>query len=329
MSRTVAETQPTPHAPVAPVPPGEVTPGAPSTEGGRAQTSRPSPRERELASIIEAYNEVTEQLKHSHDCLQQQVGRLRTELADKNRELARRERLAALGEMAAGLAHEIRNPLGSIQLFASLLERDLNDRPGLQATASKISRGVRSLDRLVSAVLAFAGDVALVCREVAVATLFSEAVDLTAAAIERHQIDLHVDVSPTELNVWADPEQLRQVVGNLLLNAVQAVGDQGCVELRARRLDTESAVEITVADDGPGIAPELLDRVFNPFFTTRDAGTGLGLAIVHRIVESHAGSVVAGNRPTGGAVFRVTLPTHTAAAVAAQTEDRHDENLCH
>ena len=326
MSRTVAEILPTPHAPVAP---GEATPGTPSPEGRQARTSRPSPRERELASIIEAYNDVTEQLKDSHDRLQQQVGRLRTELADKNRELARRERLAALGEMAAGLAHEIRNPLGSIQLFASLLERDLDDRPALQTTASKISRGVRSLDRLVSDVLAFAGDVALACREVAVATLVSEAVDLTAAAIERHQIDLHVDVSPAELNVWADPEQLRQVVGNLLLNAVQAVGDHGRVDVRARWLDTESAVEITVADDGPGIAPELLDRVFNPFFTTRDAGTGLGLAIVHRIVESHAGSVVAGNRPTGGAVFRVTLPTHPAAAVAAQTEDRHDENLCH
>ncbi len=93
MSRTVAETLPTRHAPVAPVRPGEGTPGAPSTEGRRAPTSRPSPRERELASIIEAYNEATEQLKHSHDRLQQQVSRLRTELADKNRELARRERL--------------------------------------------------------------------------------------------------------------------------------------------------------------------------------------------------------------------------------------------
>ena len=115
-------------------------------------------RERELGAIIQAYNEVTERLKQSHDQLQRQVGALRSELADKNRELARRERLAALGEMAAGVAHEIRNPLASIELFASLLRRDLADRPVLAAHAGKISRGVQCLDRIVNDILAFAGE---------------------------------------------------------------------------------------------------------------------------------------------------------------------------
>ena len=116
-----------------------------------------SSRERELAAIISSYNEVTERLKNSHQELARQVHGLREELAEKNHELARKERLAALGEMAAGVAHEVRNPLGGIQLFASLLERDLQDRPKLRELASRISGGVRTLNGIVSDILVFAG----------------------------------------------------------------------------------------------------------------------------------------------------------------------------
>ncbi len=265
-------------------------------------------RERELGAIIAAYNDVTERLKQSHDQLQSQVEGLRRELADKNRELARRERLSALGEMAAGVAHEIRNPLGSIQLFASLLDRDLADRPTEQTTVRKIGRAVDCLDRIVNDILAFTGEAEPVCRDVALAPIFAEAVDGVAVTLRKHGTQLHVHVQPEGSEVRADPEQLRRAVANLLQNGAVAAGDGGRLDIGARLRPDRNTVEITVIDDGPGIAPELLDRIFNPFFTTRDSGTGLGLAIVHRIVEGHGGSIAATNRPEGGACFRMTLP---------------------
>ena len=116
-----------------------------------------SQRERELTGIISAYNQVTVQLRNSHESLNHQVRKLRLELEDKNRELARSERLSALGEMATGVAHEIRNPLGSIQVYASLLDRDLEVLPQAQRLGRKISAGVQALDRIVGGVLDFAG----------------------------------------------------------------------------------------------------------------------------------------------------------------------------
>ena len=296
----------------------------------RAEPIEITQRERELGAIIQAYNEVTERLKQSHDQLQRQVGGLRHELADKNRELARRERLAALGEMAAGVAHEIRNPLASIELFASLLRRDLADRPALAAHAGKISRGVQRLDSIVNDILAFAGETDPVCREVVLADVLAEAAEMVAAPLAARHTRLSIDAPPRDVRLGADPDQLQRVVANLLLNAAQAGEGPATVSLTARRSHADSTVEIVVSDRGPGIAPELLDRIFNPFFTTKDSGTGLGLAIVHRIVEAHGGAVTASNRDEGGAMFRVTLPVR--AATQSETdptaENRPGQNRC-
>ena len=139
-----------------------------------------TPRERELGAIVLQYNEVTERLKASHEQLLSEVARLREELAHKNRELERRERLAALGHMAAGLAHEIRNPLGSIQLFASLLGRDLVDAPKQFQLVEKISRAVHLLDGLVGDVLTFAKPCEPQRDEVVLGRIVDEVVELMA-----------------------------------------------------------------------------------------------------------------------------------------------------
>lgn len=266
-------------------------------------------RVEELGRIIMAYSEVTERLQRSHDQLTRQVEQLRRELSEKNRELERRNRLAALGEMAAGMAHEIRNPLGGIQLYASLLARDLADRPESCALVNKISGGVRRLEALVSQVLNFTREIHVNPVPMDLAEVVRETLELVRRQQSAKQVTIEVE-GPDSLPVKADPALLGQALLNLLLNAIEAVADQGRVQVSYAGANKEPTVRqftLSVCDDGPGIDPQTLDRIFNPFFTTRDTGTGLGLAIVHRIVEAHEGTITAGNLPQGGARFHMRV----------------------
>ncbi len=265
--------------------------------------------ETDLATVIRTYNEVTEQLKVSHERLRREVCRLRDELHEKNRELQRRERLAALGEMAAGVAHEIRNPLGGIGLYASLLQRDLTDQPEQLEIAGRIGVGVHNIESIVGDILAFAGDAEPNRSQAKLAEIMEGA--LTQATLRASELRAHVamDAPGNNVDVFCDPGQIERALLNLLLNALDAAGEGGHVWVRAAQdADEPGLIGITVEDDGPGIAPDLLQRVFNPFFTTKDTGTGLGLAIVHRIAESHGGRVTVCNRGEGGAVFTLRIP---------------------
>ncbi|HSW46301.1 MAG TPA: ATP-binding protein [Phycisphaerae bacterium] len=269
-----------------------------------------TPRERELGAIIEAYNRVTEQLKVSHERLGGEVQRLREELEGKNRELRRRERLAALGELAAGVAHEIRNPLGGIRLFASLLERDLRDRPESLRVVSKIVQGVTSLEAIVTDILDFARPPEAVPGRVELDKLLGEVIELAGPRIEQARVKVTVGAELAGVMLVTDGRLLQRVLMNLLLNAAQAAGrgDSGGEVAIALPEVSEHEIILTISDNGPGIPGELLDRIFNPFFTTKDTGTGLGLAIVHQIVEVLGGSVRASNRAEGGAEFALRLP---------------------
>ncbi len=288
-------------------------------EAGRPETL--TQRERELAGIIEAYSRVTDQLKESHDRLLAEVARLRDELGRKNRMLRRRERLAALGELAAGLAHEIRNPLGGIQMFASLLARDLGDRPECMRLLDKITRGVGSLEKIVTDVLDFGRPAEPVPRPVQLAGLVRETADLAAARAAEAGVRLELGRVARRVELLTDGGLLQRALLNLLLNGIDAAASGaeqsggGFVRVRAR-VSAELAV-LVVRDNGPGIPPELADRVFNPFFTTKDKGTGLGLAIVHQIAESLGGGVRAGVHPRGGAVFTLTVPRELPGAPAS------------
>ena len=287
--------------------------------------------EQDLGVLIRAYSEVTDRLKHSHELLGLEVRRLREQLDEKNKELARRERLAALGEMAAGVAHEIRNPLGGIELYASLLDRDLRDMPEQQSLARRICEGVRTADRVVHDILAFAGEGEPLFRPTSLDEILDRVIGETARRREEGDVALEVDEQLRKLALCCDSEQIVRVLVNLVLNAADAIrskpNDVGgrvwlrrgpaAGERRVREGDgpADALVAIVVEDDGPGIAEALLQRVFNPFFTTKDTGTGLGLAIVHRTVESHGGRITAANRPQGGARFILWLPS-----VAAETD---------
>ncbi len=274
-----------------------------------------TPRERELGAIIDAYNQVTEQLKVSHEKLACEVNRLREELEDKNRELRRRERLVALGELAAGVAHEIRNPLGGIRLFASLLARDLTDQPDSLRVVNKIIQGVTSLESIVTGILDFARPPEPQPGRVELGELVNEVIELAAERIERTQVRVIAAEDLAGVMLVTDGRLLQRALLNLVLNAVEAVGrGDGRGEVRIALAEIgERDLVVSIRDNGPGIAPELLDRIFNPFFTTKDTGTGLGLAIVHQIVELLGGSVRASNRADGGAEFALRIPRQLGA----------------
>ncbi len=278
----------------------------------------------ELGQIIAAYNEVTDRLQASHDQLTRTVQSLRQELGEKNRLLERKNRLAALGEMAAGMAHEIRNPLGGIQLYASLLAKDVADRPDALQRVGKISGGVKRLESLVGQVLQFTREITAVPAPIDLADVVEQAVEYASQATARHGIQCEVQ-GPRPMSASADSRLLGQAVLNLLLNAVDAIaeasGGLGSQESACGLLCGRIVVayglppagsaarqfHLAVQDSGPGVPPAVMDRIFNPFFTTRDNGTGLGLSIVHRIVEAHDGAIHVSSPPTGGARFEIRI----------------------
>jgi signal transduction histidine kinase len=263
----------------------------------------------ELGRIIMAYSEVTDRLQLSHDQLQQTVGTLREELSEKNRLLERRNRLAALGEMAAGMAHEIRNPLGGIQLYASLLAKDVADRAESLQLVTKISAGVKRLEGLVSHVLGFTREITANAAEADLAEVVAESVELSHNAMLARDIACTVE-GPAALPVSVDATLIGQALLNLLLNAADATPNNGRVSVMFGAPSADSGARqfhLVIRDSGPGIPANILDKVFNPFFTTKDSGTGLGLAIVHRIVEAHEGTISVTNAPEGGARFEIRI----------------------
>jgi two-component system sensor histidine kinase HydH len=286
-------------------------------------SSSPSPATRleELGKIILAYSEVTERLQQSQDQLQRQVAHLRAELSEKNKLLERKNRLAALGEMAAGMAHEIRNPLGGIQLYASLLGKDVADRPASLELVGKISGGVKRLEALVSQVLQFAREIRANVGPADLGEIVEQTLDLTVQ--QRTAAGVSCQTSgPRPMPVMIDAVLVGQSLLNLVLNAVESMSQSprcgpGEKAAESRRLTVRFGpppqgsdarqFHLTVCDSGPGIPPGVLDRIFNPFFTTKDTGTGLGLAIVHRVVEAHEGSITASNIEGGGAKFEIRI----------------------
>ncbi|HYE03028.1 MAG TPA: ATP-binding protein [Phycisphaerales bacterium] len=290
---------------------------------------RPAPdgagslRPEELPELLAAFNDVTARLHASHEALRAQVARLQEELVAAGAELERSRRLAALGEMAAGIAHEVRNPLGAIRLYAGLLEHDLADRPRDREAAGKILASVRGLDAVVGDVLAFARETRAVLAPVRLGELARAAAE-EALAGRGHVPGVVFEGDPAA-SAPADAGLLHRALVNLVRNAAEAMeqdpGPEPRLTIRwgtrpAGRDRGAGTAYIGVADTGPGLAPDVLARMFNPFFTTRATGTGLGLAIVHRIVEAHGGRVVVENQQRG-ALVEIELPPHPPSETPA------------
>lgn len=244
-----------------------------------------------------------------------------TETKKLENHLKRISTLAALGEMAATVAHEIRNPIAGISGFTSLLLRDIDKDDKNRRLVEKIGNGVSALDAIVGNLLDFTKDVCPVSRRVELVSLVEETISDFRAVHAGENLTITIESGSKKLFACLDPHLFKQVVLNLVKNAIQAQPGGGKIRLKIENGGSSSVV-LRVEDNGPGIPDDHFGRLFTPFFTTKASGTGLGLATVKKLVELHGGRVSAENKPGGGAAFTVEIPGNEGGAGEAQDPNR-------
>jgi two-component system nitrogen regulation sensor histidine kinase GlnL len=231
-----------------------------------------------------------------------------------------RDRLAALGEMAAAIAHEVKNPLAGIEVMAGILKRQLPESEDAQSILRDIIKEAKMANAIVLEVLDFVRPIRLQVERVALSDVVRDAVSMAESHVPRGGVRVEVVLPGDLAPIQGDPHQLRQLFTNLFTNAFEAMSGNGHVRLIAQHLAAEEEatagsdthavpmIQVEVADNGPGVPADVMDRIFSPFFTTKPQGSGLGLAIVRKIVDAHDGRIDVSAPAAGGARFRVTLP---------------------
>lgn len=253
-------------------------------------------------------------LAREFDAMASALKEREAQLKQKQQELLRAERLAAMGQMSAQVAHEVRNPLSSIGLNVEMIQEQLESatfatKESALEAKELLAAVIREVDRVTEITedyLRLARLPSPVLRREEIVPLLDSVVDFAAEELERAKVTVKRDWSGAELVVSADEGQLRQVFVNLVRNAREAMADGGELTLSARR--TDGLVEIAVADTGPGMGADVQGRLFEPFFTTKEGGTGLGLSLSRQIVEAHGGQIAVDSVPGRGTRFVITLP---------------------
>ncbi len=246
-------------------------------------------------------------------CLPYLISRLEgaiEDLKESQSRLIQAEKLASMGQMAAGIAHELNNPLGIVLMYSHLLMTQIEEEHA-RGSLEDVERIVREAERarsIVQGILNFARENRLELRETDINALIREAARAVASLDPAGRIHVELQLHEQIVEQRADPSQLRQVLDNLLKNAAEAMTEGGVITIETSRDDGE--LRISVADTGPGIPEKMLPHLFTPFHTTKGVGkgTGLGLAVCYGIIKMHGGSIRASNRPGGGACFDITLP---------------------
>ncbi|MBR9980397.1 MAG: PAS domain-containing protein [Desulfatitalea sp.] len=242
------------------------------------------------------------------------------ELRRLQAEVRRQEKLAAVGGMAAGVAHEIRNPLSSIKgmatYFAGKFPADSPDREAAQV----MSREVDRLNRVITDLLEFARPSDVAPRRSDINALLGRSLQLVQQDAAARHITIDTTLAPTLCDALIDPDRLAQCLLNLYLNAIQSMSPGGRLTVSSTPAD-DAHVRIDIADTGSGIDPADMDRIFNPYFTTKTRGTGLGLAIVHKIIEAHDGRIAVESTPGQGTRFTLTLPCATDISQPPEVAD--------
>jgi signal transduction histidine kinase len=278
-----------------------------------------------LLQAFDDFARATTRLEHEYAALSARVSQLMAELEEKNRLLMasaarerrleaaalRQRRLAAMGEMAAMLAHEVRNPLGAMELFTGLLLQDLQDRPAAHRLAEQVSAGIADLNHLVTNLLEFtrAPSGAPALAAVACDAAIEDALRYTGDLRTANRVVVERRFGPDRVAL-ADPDLLRAVLLNLVRNAVQAMPDGGTLTLTIAAAPEET--RIAIADTGAGVPAEAREEIFRPFYTTRPRGTGLGLAVARNLVTAMGGRLELDSEPGRGARFTVILAATTS-----------------
>jgi len=249
----------------------------------------------EVGVLIDKFNDMEDQLASRE-----------AELENKNRELMQTKKLAAIGTLAAGVAHELNNPLNNIYLSTQVLAKEVSETcpPDMKEVFNDILSQTVRVKKIVGDLLEFARGREPHFQEIELASLVRGI--FKRFRNEGGSVASTLTSDQEEVSVWADQGQMEQVFINLFTNAVEAMAGRG--ELRVTISSTEALATIQVADSGPGIPRESLDKIFEPFFTTKDKGTGLGLAIVYNLIKKNHGEIVVASEDSKGTVFTITLP---------------------
>jgi len=280
-----------------------------------------TPSRGELGLLAASFNDMTRaqrrlkaDLRHFTEGLEAKVEERTAELRAAHEQLVRTEKLSSLGKLSASIAHEINNPLAGILTFAKLMIRTLESGPGDESTRKELIRSLGLVQRetercsaIVRNLLDFARERPLSLKPVDVNHVVTEALSLIANQAAILNVVMEKDLAPVP-PVEADFGQLRQAFVNIAVNAVEAMPQGGRLNVITRTLRDERQVEISFADNGPGIPPEVARKIFDPFFTTKEKGTGLGLSVVYGIVARHHGKIEVDTAPGKGTRFDIHLP---------------------
>ena len=253
-------------------------------------------------------------LQHLHEQMRgvvHEIEQVVRDLQQREREILRAEQLAAVGQLATGVAHELRNPLTSIKLLVQTNREEAEQRGTPAEDLVVIEKEIRRMERSLQNFLDFARPPKPDRRRMDLGDVVKQTLALVGGRARKQHVEVQFNPPPTPVTVDADAEQIQQVLVNLTLNALDVMPRGGSLEVevgQAHTADGRDWVEVRVMDTGPGIAPDLAPRLFQPFVSTKETGLGLGLVISRRIAESHQGVLEAGNRPAGGASFVLRLP---------------------
>lgn len=264
-----------------------------------------------LAETEMCYHYLLESLQGLYSRLEKSHAQLKSsheELEKAQRQLIQTEKMASLGQLAAGVAHELNNPIGTIMMFSRVLQREMDQNSKWQKDINLVVQEADRAAKIVKDLLSFAKETKIRPGLVSINRVIEEALSLLVKQSLFLNIEVVTHLDPSLPTTFADPDLLKQVLFNIILNGAQAMDGRGALTVKSLRVDNGRRIEIRIEDTGKGIPEKHLPRLFDPFFTTKEKGTGLGLALVYSIVSKHKGAVSVESQLGKGATFIILLP---------------------
>ncbi len=254
--------------------------------------------------LLERLQSLYSQLEKSH----RQLKSSHEQLEGAQRQLIQTEKMASLGQLAAGVAHELNNPIGTIMMFSRMIQKEMAQDQKWQKDITIVVQEADRAAKIIKDLLSFARETKVKPGQVSINPVIQETLSLLVKQSLFHNIEVVVLLDPTLPTTFADPDLLKQVFFNIILNGAQAMEGKGTLTIQTQNIDNGRTIEIRIQDTGKGIPEKHIPKLFDPFFTTKEKGTGLGLALVYSIVSKHKGSIAVESELEKGATFLIRLP---------------------